>query len=441
MTNPVVFALATNLGMVLDKYMLQTTSSASPFFVEDWKLPKGGVFEYSTIVGYPVGMIIFGPLSDMIGRRACMIITGILAVVGAVGSTFAWNMDALIAFRVMIGIGAGGEYPLAACHTAEGGEKTSVARNLGILYLTASVGKFFAPLVTLTMVSIWPTNPNDCPGPNCHQENNAKVWRGTFAVAAVVAVIMLCLRLVTTRDANATARRNTSSTMNLVCKYWKPLISTALCWAFYDIVEYGLGNNQVSILSNGEHSVKKSLTESMITNCFVLLGIVLGTIGVSNFPMKYCQFSGLLLLAVFNGINAAIGGSVGNSLKVVFYILQAASQGFPGITTIAIPAEIYPSQVKGACHGISAMTGKLGAIAGTDFFARLKKQANGQATIFWWVVAASVCGATITAIFTPRYTQKSLLKMEDCVAADDHDSALEVLYNHKAASLRDATNI
>lgn len=45
----------------------------------------------------------------------------------------------------------------------------------------------------------------------------------------------------------------------------------------------------------------------------------------------------------------------------------------PGVTTMAISAEIYPSMVRGTGAGISAACGKVGATVGSYTFSELKK--------------------------------------------------------------------
>ena len=47
---------------------------------------------------------VMGPLSDVIGRRAGLILCSMITLFGALLSTFAWSEDALIAARVITGI-------------------------------------------------------------------------------------------------------------------------------------------------------------------------------------------------------------------------------------------------------------------------------------------------------------------------------------------------
>jgi PHS family inorganic phosphate transporter-like MFS transporter len=60
-----------------------------------------------------------------------------------------------------------------------------------------------------------------------------------------------------------------------------------------------------------------------------------------------------------------------NTLKehsVLFLIIYGLSYLFsnmgPNTTTFVIPGEVFPTSARATCHGISAASGKLGAVAG-----------------------------------------------------------------------------
>lgn len=41
------------------------------------------------------------------------------------------------------------------------------------------------------------------------------------------------------------------TTLSLLLPYWRPLLGTAGCWCLYDIVEYGLKQNDAAIFDAG----------------------------------------------------------------------------------------------------------------------------------------------------------------------------------------------
>ena len=71
--------------------------------------------------------IAFGVAADQVGRRVLFLVTSFVVASAALGSALIFEADwsplsiygQLIAWRFVLGIGVGGEYPLSAAHTAE----------------------------------------------------------------------------------------------------------------------------------------------------------------------------------------------------------------------------------------------------------------------------------------------------------------------------------
>ena len=78
---------------------------------------------YAEFVGIMVGMVIFGYIGDLYGRKFARILTSFLMILGLVGMTFlqvrgpeggneffmVWSI-----FFAIFGLGVGGEFPLVA---------------------------------------------------------------------------------------------------------------------------------------------------------------------------------------------------------------------------------------------------------------------------------------------------------------------------------------
>lgn len=298
------------MGLLLDKYLLQTGNVVDQFMtgpnygaIHDES--SGPLFKASTLIGYPIGMAIFGPLSDYLGRRTCLIATALITCLGAFGCTVAWTPTVIIVFRCITGIGAGGEYPLAACHVAESTkDRALAAQNVGFLYVFGSgFGQALCPLVALVLLAMFPTSPKDCHGakhpgpdePGCDQAHNEDIWRGTFGVAAFMSLVCLILRVLITKDSENFTRSKVRTPMRLVSKYWKPLLSTALSWFMYDVVEYGLKNNDVTIFSEGT-TVSQGLVASFESLTLSLPFLIFAALFVGKFATKYAQLLGFFAL-------------------------------------------------------------------------------------------------------------------------------------------------
>ena len=71
----------------------------------------------------------------------------------------------------------------------------------------------------------------------------------------------------------------------------------------------------------------------------------------------------------------------------------------PNATTFIVPGEVYPSRVRGTAHGVSAATGKVGAILSGVLFNYLSSEKIGVANTLWIFFACNVLGAIMTFFF------------------------------------------
>lgn len=68
------------------------------------------------------------------------------------------------------------------------------------------------------------------------------------------------------------------------------------------------------------------------------------------------------LYAIWAGISSSSAHTSTAGLMVIFTISQFVLNAGPNCTTFLIPAEVFPTRVRGMSHGISAAAGKCGAV-------------------------------------------------------------------------------
>src|SRR5690348_5181652 len=78
-----------------------------------------GVTVTSALIGTIIGAMLAGLPGDRYGRRDSLRIMAVLYLVSALGCAFAWNWDALVAFRFIGGLGIGGSSVLGPMYIAE----------------------------------------------------------------------------------------------------------------------------------------------------------------------------------------------------------------------------------------------------------------------------------------------------------------------------------
>lgn len=138
------------------------------------------------------GQLVYGPVSDMVGRKAPLYFGLGLFMVGSIGCALSPSIEVLISFRFVQGLGAcaGMVVPRAVVRDLHTGPEA--ARLMSLLMLVFSVSPILAPLSGSAVIAI-------------------AGWRAVFWVvlgAAVLGVILLALALPETRPS---AERRESS--------------------------------------------------------------------------------------------------------------------------------------------------------------------------------------------------------------------------------------
>jgi len=420
--------MATSIGLLTDKYMLGATNFVDHYATDFHATPQQESFVKAAMyAGAIVGMIVMGPLSDTIGRRRGLLLCSLITLAGALLSTFAWSEDILILARIITGIGMGGEYPLASSHSAESSKSGDGAKNVALLYLLGSGGgQALCPLVTfiLDIAGV----PDDL------------LWRLIFAVGAALSLLGLILRYTTTQDSikftDMKAKQKDASTFAILAPYWRPLIGTAVCWLLFDIVEYGLKQNDASIFSAGEDApYSQSVLTVFLTRVLVIPSLVLATWLLTKLSSKRVQVIGFLGCVVVNFILAVAYDDL-KPITILFdalYIVQLSFQSLPGVTTMAISADIYPSAVRGTGAGISAAMGKVGATIGSYAFSELASQGMISA-IFWCVTVTSLIATILTIWAIPLYDGEALDIADELARQGDSRAAVKSLFDGPPAT-------
>lgn len=125
-----------------------------------------------TMLGFGLGQLVVGPLSDKVGRRIPLIVVTALHVLASIGAAFSSDLLMLGAMRVLMGVGAaaGGVVAMAMVRDLFGGKRLVVM--LSRLSLISGVAPVIAPLIGSSLLSVM-------------------TWNGIFLVLAGYAVVML----------------------------------------------------------------------------------------------------------------------------------------------------------------------------------------------------------------------------------------------------------
>jgi len=172
--------------------------------------------------------------------------------------------------------------------------------------------------------------------------------------------------------------------------YWrnlKVLLGTSVTWFCLDVGFYGVNLNNAVLLkaigfagAPGQGAFTELSTNALGNVVIALMGTVPGywftVFFVDTWGRKPIQYMGFfmdgvlfLILGVF--YKAILNFSV--TLFVALFTLAMFFKNFgPNATTFIVPAEAFPTRYRSTAHGISAASGKLGAIVAQVGFSQMK---------------------------------------------------------------------
>ena len=164
----IVLGLLSAVGpFAIDMYLPALPSIAAEFKASDAAV-QGSLIAFFLAVA--VGQIVYGPVSDSLGRRAPLYFGMVFYSLGAIGSGLAPSIEWLIAARFVQGIGAcaGMTIPRAIVRDLHTG--ADAARLMSLIMLVFSAAPILAPLFGSTVIAV-------------------ANWRVIFDVVALIGVL------------------------------------------------------------------------------------------------------------------------------------------------------------------------------------------------------------------------------------------------------------
>lgn len=125
-------------------------------------------------IAFGTCQLIYGPVSDMIGRKKPLYFGLVVFMAGSVGCALAPDIDALVAFRVIQGIGASSVMVIPRAIIRDLHTGVEAARLMALVMLVFSVSPILAPLAGSGLIVLFG-------------------WRAVFAAVSVASLLSLAL--------------------------------------------------------------------------------------------------------------------------------------------------------------------------------------------------------------------------------------------------------
>ncbi|KIM39748.1 hypothetical protein M413DRAFT_28942 [Hebeloma cylindrosporum] len=372
--------------------------------------------------GTVVGMLIFGYLSDKIGRKfGMMTATGIVALFSGLSAASAGAhgsvgglLSMLSAMRFLLGIGVGAEYPCGSVSASEQSEEPGISKNAQH-HSMIDFGFVISSFVPLVLFWIFGDN------------HLRAVWRLSLGLGVIPALAVFIWRL--SMDEPVRYKKDSMKHaripyMLVLRRYGGSLAAISFTWFLYDIIVYPFGLYSsiiVDRVTGGSSDLQIVLGWNVIINLFYMPGTIGGAFIVDYLGPKYTMITGLLLQAVVGFLMSGLYSHLTEHIAgfaVVYGIFLSFGELGPGNCLGLLASKTSPTAVRGQFYGIAAAIGKVGAFIGTWMFPPIidafggSSSTRGNTGPFWIGSGLAVLSALVTFFFIQPLTTDGM-EVED----------------------------
>ena len=166
------------IGWVFDSMDTGLIAFVLPLLIKEWGLSatQAGMLGSIGLVGMALGAVAAGTLADRVGRKTVFSVTIVLYSLATGLCAVAPNYELLVLFRFLVGLGLGGELPVAATLVTEYVPGRARGRFMVLLESFWAVGWLLAALIAYFIIPV-------------------TGWRTAFLIGALPALYTMVIRM------------------------------------------------------------------------------------------------------------------------------------------------------------------------------------------------------------------------------------------------------
>jgi MFS family permease len=139
--------LVSGMGFFTDAYDLFIIGVVMAMIKPEWHTTplQTGLVTSTALLASAIGAIFFGRVADLLGRKRIYGVEVLVLAAGAIACALSPNISWLIVFRIILGLGIGGDYPVSATIMSEYSGKKSRGMLISLIFAMQAAGLIFGP--------------------------------------------------------------------------------------------------------------------------------------------------------------------------------------------------------------------------------------------------------------------------------------------------------
>ncbi|WP_026694230.1 MFS transporter [Peribacillus kribbensis] len=331
----------------------------------------------SALAGLLLGGLVFGYITDRVGRHVMYTLDLVAILVFSVLQFFVHNAVELTIVRFLMGIAIGADYPIATALLAEFSPRKQRGKMLGILMSTWYLGALVSYIVGYLLLPL-----------------GDSAWRWMLVSSAVPTLLLLVMRWGTPesprwlvskkrfKEASAIIQDVYGVDVDLTQlkeekvvkakfssmfkgEYLKRTLFIGLFWTFQIIPTFAIYTFGPQILEafhlKGENV---AFLSEIIISLFFLIGCIPALIFVNKLGRRPVIIWSFVMMAVGMFI---LGIFPHSSIWVVLlgFALYAFFSGGPSVLDYIYPNELFPTEIRASAVGMGTAFSRIGSFVGT----------------------------------------------------------------------------
>jgi MFS transporter, putative metabolite:H+ symporter len=358
----------------------------------EWKLSPEQMGWIGSVnsIGMAVGALIFGLMADKVGRKNVFILTLLLFSIGSGIAALSTSITIFLVLRFFIGMGLGGELPVASTLVSESVPVEKRGRIVVLLESFWAGGWLIAAVISNFVIPKFG-------------------WQIALIISAIPALYAIYLRIGMPDSPKFTALKKTErvSAFVSIAKLWSKehARQTTMLWILWFCVVfsyYGMFLWLPSVMVMKGFSLIKSFEYVLIMTIAQLPGYFTAAWFIEKFGRKFVlvvYLTGTALSAYLFGTADSIALLMTAGILLSFFNLGAWGALY------AYTPEHYPTNIRGTGSGMAASFGRIGGVLGPLLVGYLVAQKTPISTVFTIFCIAVLIGA-FAVLFLGKETKR-----------------------------------